>query len=118
MKKFVALICILLCLLLCSCSIATTGYSDELTLNSWCAKLDGGAEINLKFKDDSASLTLKSGDETTEICGKYLADEKSFVIFMPEISQNYTFLYVPKGDKLDVTYNNSTITLNKTENRN
>ena len=106
MKKFVALICILLCLLLCSCSIATTGYSDELTLNSWCAKLD------------SASLTLKSGDETTEICGKYLADERSFVIFMPEISQNYTFLYVPKGDKLDVTYNNSTITLNKTENRN
>lgn len=118
MKKFVALICVFLCFLLCSCTIATTGYSDELTLNSWSAKLDGGAEINLEFKDENASLTLKSGNDKTKISGKYLADDKSFVIFMPEISQNYTFAYVPKGNKLDITYNNSTITFNKKENKN
>ena len=34
-----------------------------------------------------------------------------FVIFVPEISQNYGFEYTPKGDTLELKYGEYTITL-------
>lgn len=71
--------------------------------------------MKLDFEEDTATLKINNSGKSTEIKGSYIADESTFVIFMPEVSQNYTFDYTPKGDKLDLSYNNNTITLNKTE---
>ena len=113
MKKFVIILSFFLCFLFCGCSIDTSGYVQELTSSKWNVKLKGGAKLSLEFNEDYADFTIQNGELGTSIRGKYVADEKSFVIFMPEISQNYTFLYTPKGEKLDLTYNNATITLTK-----
>lgn len=88
---------------------------NELTSSKWKAKLEGGAEINLKFDGNIAELKISNSGKSTEIKGDYIADQSSFVIFMPEVSQNYSFDYTPKGNKLDLSYNNNTITLNKVE---
>ena len=111
MKKLVVLLSVFLCFLFCSCTTDTSGYKNELTSRTWSAKLDGGAEVKLSFNGNAVTLYLKSYDKTTKIEGKYVADDKSFVIFAPEISQNYTFEYKPKGENLDLKYNGSTITL-------
>ncbi len=111
MKKFVVLLSLFLCLLFCSCTTDTSGYKSELTSKKWSAKLDGGAEVKLTFSADTATMHIKSADKSTEIEGRYVADDKSFMIFVPEISQNYTFEYTPKGENLDLKYNGSTITL-------
>lgn len=88
----------------------TTGYSTELTSSDWKATLKGGAEVELSFDEENAVLSLKNGDVESEIKGKYIADETTFVIFVPEIAQNYGFEYTPKGNTLDVKYGENTIT--------
>lgn len=115
LKKIVAVLIISLCFVLSACTTDTSGYVNELKSSKWVAKLEGGAEVKLDFEEDTATLKINNSGKSTEIKGSYIADESTFVIFMPEVSQNYTFDYTPKGDKLDLSYNNNTITLNKAE---
>ncbi len=113
LKKIVAVILISICFVFSSCTTDTSGYVNELVSSKWEAKLEGGAEVNLEFSEDSAVFKISNSGKSTEIKGSYIADENSFVIFMPEVAQNYTFGYTPKGDTLDLSYNKNTITLNK-----
>lgn len=113
MKNFVAVILILFCSMLCSCTTDTSGYSYELTSSKWGAELDGGAEVTLEFTGENACFAVSNADKNTEIKGKYIVDESTFVIFVPEISTNYGFSYVPKGNTLDLKYNGNTITLER-----
>lgn len=48
-----------------------------------------------------------------EISGKCVIDDSNIVIFVPSLSLNYGFEYLPKGDELDLTYGGGTITLEK-----
>lgn len=112
MKKFVVFFLALLTALCCSCTADTSGNTYELTSPRWEADLEGGAKLNLEFKDNSALLKIDNNGENTQIKGRYIADEKSFVIFMPEIFQNYTFEYTPKGETLELSYNGKKIILN------
>lgn len=113
MKKFVVTVLILFSFILCSCTANTSGYIYELTSSRWIAHLDSGAEINLEFNNDTAYLDVKNAEKASQIKGKYIADETTFVIFVSDISTNYIFTYKPKGNTLDLTYNGNTITLNK-----
>ena len=115
LKKIVAVLLISFCFVFSACTTDTSGYINELTSSNWNAKLEGGAEINLEFYENTAVLKINNSGKSTEIKGEYIADRSSFVIFMPEVSQNYSFDYSPKGNKLDLSYNNNTITLNKRE---
>ena len=75
MKKFVILLLICVCFLLCSCSADTSGYQNELTCTDWSAELDGGGKISLSFDGGNASLIMMSGKDKAELCGKYVADD-------------------------------------------
>ena len=97
MKKFVILLLICLCFLLCSCSADTSGYQNELTCTDWSAELDGGGKISLSFDGGNASLIMMSGKDKAELCGKYVADDTTLVIFVPKLYRNYTFEYIPHG---------------------
>lgn len=113
LKKLVAVLLISVCFVFSACTTDTSGYVNELRSSKWGAKLDGGAEVNLEFDGDTAMLKISNSDKNAEIKGVCVADEKSFVVYIPEVAQNYTFDYNPKGDKLDLSYNNHTITLKK-----
>lgn len=112
MKKFVAVLCIMVAFVFCSCTVDTSGYSYELVSNSWEANLKGGGRAELSFDDGNALLTLENGDLKKQISGKYIADENSFVIFDSDISRNYKFDYVPSGNTLELTYNDMKLVLN------
>ena len=90
MKKFVILLLICLCFLLCSCSADTSGYQNELTCTDWSAELDGGGKISLSFDGENASLIMMSRKDKSELCGKYVADDTTLVIFVPKLYRNYT----------------------------
>ena len=113
LKKIVAVLLISVCFVFSSCTADTSGYVNELTSSKWTAKLEGGAELSLEFSGDTASLKIRNSGESTEIKGRYVADDNSFVIFMPEVSQNYKFEYTPSGNKLDISYNDNILTLEK-----
>ncbi len=118
MKKFVILSCVLLCMLFCSCTADTSGYVSELTGSRWSAELNGGARAELCFEGDTASLNIENGGKSVQLQGKYIADENTFVIFMPEIAQNYTFSYTPKGSTLSLSYGGKSIILEKSKTEN
>ena len=67
MKKYVAVLCILIAFVFCSCTVDTSGYSYELISKSWGADLKGGGRVELSFKDGNASLILENGDLKKEI---------------------------------------------------
>jgi hypothetical protein len=111
MKKIVVVLIFLISVILPSCTTDTSGYKSELVSRKWIAELSGGATVNLEFAENIAKLEMRNADKKVEIKGRYVADDETFVIFVPEISQNYSFTYLPKGEKLDVSYNGYTITL-------
>lgn len=111
MNKIVAVLSFLLGVVLCGCSVDTSGYTEELTSSLWKVSLEGGAELVLSFDEEYACLSIENFNLKKEIKGKYIADEKSFVIFDTDVAQSYSFEYTPKGGNLDLTYNGSTITL-------
>ena len=112
MKKFVALLCFFSITMLCGCSVDTSGYKYELVSNVWEAEPDSGARAVLQFDGDIATLELSNGDLQRKIEGKYIADDNTLVIFMPELKYNYSFEYEPKGNTLELKYNDMTLTLN------
>lgn len=112
------LFCVLFCFLLTSCTVNTSGYSEELTSKAWEAKLDGGAEVVLKFEDDYASLIIENGNLKNEIKGKCIVDDTSFVIFDTQVDTNYLFNYEPQGNSLLLKRNDNTIVLKARDSKN
>ncbi len=115
MKKFVTFLFILSCFIFCGCTTDTSGNVYELTSSSWHTNLDGGGEVFLSFSEDIACLEVKNADKSTKIEGEYIADNSNLVIFVPKLCQNYGFSYVPKGKTLELSLNNKTISLAKSE---
>lgn len=113
MKKSVVLLLIISSLLFCSCTSPSSSYKTELVSSSWHTTLDGGAEVSLSFDDQTACLSISSSDKNCKIEGKYIADEQTLVIFVPEIAQNYGFSYTPKNSTLTLCFEGNTITLEK-----
>ncbi len=116
MKKTVITLCILMSFILCACSQNISGYACELTSKIWYAEPSDTAKVSLAFDKvrGFAELSVQSKDLQKKISGKYIADEASFVIFMPEISHNYYFEYKPMGDNLLLTYNGMTLEMKAT----
>lgn len=112
-KPVISVLIFLMVLMLSGCETAPKGNIVELTDYSWQTTLDSGAEITLNFDDNRASFNVKNGEKTVSISGRYLADETEFVIFMPEIKQNYGFGYTPRGSMLDIKHDGKTITMKK-----
>ena len=112
-KKFFAVFVCIICFIFCSCTADTSGESYELTSESWHGVLKGGAEVSLSFSDNTAKLTLKSGEDEITIDGLYVIDENSFIIFNQEFKQSYNFDYTVSGDKLTLGYCGNQIEIEK-----
>ena len=113
MKKAVAALLISFFFLLCGCMRSTSGRIDELREHEWRAQFEGGATVSLSFEEDEATLVLENAGELAEISGKCLIDNEQFVIFVPELGQNYGFQYVPQGKTLELRYGEKTIVLKR-----
>ncbi len=112
-KNLVLLFLTAACCVFSSCTADTSGFANELVSEKWQANLDGGASVYLEFSNDTATLKISNADSSTEIKGKYTADDNSFVIFVPDIGRNYTFSYTPSKSYLELTYDGNTIKMDK-----
>lgn len=116
MKKFVAvLIFFSSIILLCSCSADTSGYRTELETKKWISEAEGGARAELSFDENKAELIMENGDLKRKISGSYIIDDKSFVIFVPEISYNYKFGYNTSCNAMELDYNGAKIKFDAAE---
>ena len=113
MKKLSVVFALIVCFSLCSCTADTSGESYELTSEKWHGVLKGGAEISLEFSQNTAQLTLKSGENEIVINGLYAIDDSCFIIFNQEYKQSYSFNYTVNGSKLLLDYCGNQIEIEK-----
>ena len=109
MKKLVAALLLCVIFIFSGCSKSASGSVAELTQRRWSAKLDGGGEASLSFSEDRAELIMSNGGEREVREGEYIADGSAFVIFDKPVCRNYSFTYIPHGEKLELTFEGGTI---------
>lgn len=87
--------------------------ADELMANEWFADDKFGKEISLSFTQDTAELKVKTNDFSCKLIGTALVDEQTVKIFDNTLKQTYSFDYNLYGDKIEITYDENTVVLNK-----
>lgn len=118
MKKIPAVFCFILCsVLLCSCSQINQNYADELKASVWHTVNKSTTEVTLSFSEDNkAEINIKGdSDNTCVISGICAVNESSFVISDVSMAKNISIDYKLYGNKVELTYMGSTLTLEKTD---
>lgn len=118
MKKIKGVIFVVLLILICiqlfGCTTKNiTCKSDELKSFTWSGSDDYGKSIELHFEENTGFLKIKSKEEVYEIKGDVKSDDKSLVITDNNLKDTYEFTYKLYGDKIELTYGENTLTLNK-----
>lgn len=98
---------------LSGCTRQIKNSADELTLHSWSAQLENGNTIDLSFSDDNATLmlTVKDNDPVT-LSGFCEISDSEFVIHDSAFGV-YPFSYIVHFDRVELTYDSNTVSLNK-----
>lgn len=115
MKRFFIIILALLCsIMLISCSTEIFTPFDELKMYKWVKTDNYGMSVTLSFYDECAELTVLCADGKQDIIsGAVTSDAQSFTIADPEKKSTYTFGYILHGSFVDLSYNGSSIPLDK-----
>lgn len=110
---FVFIIVIIL-FLFCGCTQRQITYvSDELMANSWQNFDKFNKEISLTFDGNNADLKIKTDDFNGNITGIAIVNDTNIEIFDNKLKEKFCFNYVLYGDKIELTYKEKTIELNK-----
>ncbi len=112
-KLLVVLTAIGLCFLLSSCRTVVNSPADEIRLFNWSAALDNGSTATLRFKDTNAYLTVENEDVSLDIGGLCLLGDEKLTICDSATSVSFPFSYRLYGDRIELTWNGGTITLDK-----
>ena len=88
--------------------------ADEIKLYSWEYTGKQGINSTLKFSGDEAILTIVNDNEKCRIQGLCVFGDTGFVIIDPKLQNEYGFKYKLSGRELSVSYNGSTIKMQKT----
>lgn len=104
---------LLFALFLYGCARVIRDASDELVTHSWRSLSESGAEVSLSFDSDTAEFTVSNGDVNCVLRGIYTASPDCITICDENSGDNYTFEYILHGDRIELSYNNSMIILEK-----
>lgn len=81
---------------------------------SWSGAAENGTAASLSFDGSRGSLSIE-GDNGILIDGLCIAGNKSLTICDEKSGVNYTFSYTLYGDRVELTYNGSTLSLQKND---
>ncbi|MBQ3265565.1 MAG: hypothetical protein IJH07_07285 [Ruminococcus sp.] len=100
---------------LVSCTRIISSPADELRMYSWRGEAENGSTAALTFDDTDGSFVIENDDSSLTLSGLCFADDEKIIICDDESGQNYTFAYRLYGDRVELTYDGSTLTLDKTD---
>lgn len=101
--------------LFCSCTrTAVQSEADELKANAWHGKGEYQSTIDLSFHGDTAAIDIKAGGGAkTKISGECVVGDDSITVTDQNLKERFEFKYSLSGDKIELTYGESTISLDK-----
>lgn len=121
MKKIASIIIVFILIFFCGCERVAQNSADELKMNVWHADCKNGTSVALSFSHYGAEMKIitnstDSADEiTATIKGICTADDSEFIIFDEVTGQSFRFGYGIRGNKCDITYGGSLITLERSD---
>lgn len=114
MKRLLFILCIITSsLIFTSCKTMVVTSADTVISSSWSVTTPAGLSAKLDFETESASACLKITDEQgTEsvIEGIYAIDSKNLYITSVKFGKTYCFGYRVYVDRLELTYNDTSLT--------
>ena len=112
-KLFFAGLSAALMILLTGCTRVIESPSDELRMYSWYAEFDNGNTASLSFEDEKAFFSAENEDFSLNLSGLSVMTDDRIIICDDNSRMNYTFGYELYGDRVELSCNGSTITLDK-----
>ena len=107
-----ALLCAVI--MLASCIKTINSPADELQMYSWSGESENGTVVSLTFDGSNGDLNIEYyGDSDLKISGLCIVSDDSLIICDEVSGANYTFNYTLHGDRVELSYNGSTLTLLK-----
>ncbi len=115
MRSIKLLFIIILCFIaLCGCTKRQiTSVADEVTAYTWENSDKFNKNIKLSFNDNYAKLYIKTNNYTGQIQGNAVVTNNSIEIFDNTLKESYKFSYTLYGDRIEFTYGEKTIKLEK-----
>ena len=80
---------------------------------AWRSSGESGCTVSLTFDEDTASLSCSGAGTSFTLDGRCFLTDDRLIICDEESGQNYSFGYVLHGDRAELSYNGSVITLGK-----
>ena len=114
-KFFYVPILILCVICLSSCTRIVNCPADELRMYAWSAKVDNGDSAELSFDGSNGLLSVHTGVSDLVLSGLCVMTDDRLIICDEKTDVNYTFGYVLYGDRVELTYYDGTISLEKTK---
>lgn len=112
-KFFIAAFSIVILLLLSGCAQVIDNNADELRLYEWQGETEGGNTAALRFDGSDASFEIDFLDTEMIVSGFCTVSDDSLMICDDETGFDYTFDYKLYGDRVELTFDSSQISLKK-----
>lgn len=116
MTKLLIVICCIT-MMLCGCRRTVDSPADEIVLYEWRSELDNGNTVSLSFSDDRAAVTAVNDSFKLSVSGYCAVYDDRFIISDTRTKDNYTFYYRLYGDRVELTYDGGTISVDKAKER-
>lgn len=114
-RFFIISLLLAIVIVLTSCVTVVNGPADELRMYSWHAERENGDIVTLRFNDGKAALYADNGDFPLCLSGLCIITDNTLTICDEATKTNYTFGYTLYGDRVELSCNNSVLTLQKAD---
>ena len=102
-------------MLLSGCQRVLQTPADEFPQYDWQSEQENGSVVTLDFDDGRCTFAIEGDTISSIISGVCFVTDDKLVICDEDNGQNYTFGYHLFGDRVELSYNGSVITLKKAE---
>ena len=113
-KLFFVLLMIVLCALISTACVRTINTPvDELRMYSWRGEYENGNSAELSFNGSNGTFRVTNRDFSFELSGLCVMTDDRMILCDDASTVNYSFGYRVHGDRVELTYNGSTLSLDK-----
>ena len=98
---------------LTGCRRVVDSPADELRMYAWYGESENGNTASLSFDENKASFEAKGDDISLSLSGLCILTDDRMIICDTDSKMNYSFGYDLYGDRVELSYNNSVLPLDK-----
>lgn len=113
MRGKILLLLLIASVMLTSCTQVLNSPADEIRLYGWQSETNNGSEASLCFDGSVCRFDFAGGETSFTLEGQCFLTDDRLIISDDASGQNYSFGYRLYGDRAELSYNGSVLSLDK-----